>query len=235
MARLAGGSLSVLSVLCILKVRDFITVSWVFWRFSVFPPLVGVPPRCARGAAAEQTAGNPQMQDIFARLFHLNENFVSVARARNVGVVTFPSYSDPEVCEAVICPDRADTWECICCPRGRQIAITGGAVLAGFRLTLHGLYSGIYVWNDTLAQQRSSENMRDSPVWNREIWRWLIIETSLYDCLVLRLLWLPPRRNGAGDLSEDWTWLPVQHWPLWPVIILLILVSAAIRAENVGR
>ena len=68
-----------------------------------------MPPRHARGAAAEQPAGNPQMSDMFARLLHLNENFVPVARARNAGVVTFPSYSDPEVCEAWICPDRADT------------------------------------------------------------------------------------------------------------------------------
>ena len=56
-------------------------------------------PRCARGAAAEQTAGNPQMQDMFARLLHLNKNFVPVARARNAGVITFPGYSDPEVYE----------------------------------------------------------------------------------------------------------------------------------------
>ena len=68
-----------------------------------------MPPRRARDAATEQTAGNPQIQDIFARLLNLSENFVPVARARNVGVVTIPSYSDPEVCEAWICPDRADT------------------------------------------------------------------------------------------------------------------------------
>ena len=68
-----------------------------------------MPPRRARDAAAEQTAGNPQIQGVFARLLHLSENFVSVARARNVGVVTFLSYSDPEVCEAWICPDNADT------------------------------------------------------------------------------------------------------------------------------
>ena len=61
-----------------------------------------MPPRRARDAAAEQTAGNPQIQDIFARLLNLSENFVPVARARNVGVVTIPSYSDPEVYEAWI-------------------------------------------------------------------------------------------------------------------------------------
>ena len=68
-----------------------------------------MPPRRARGAAAEQPARNPQIQDIFARLLHVSENFVPVARARNAGVVTIPSYSDPEVYEAWIFPDRADT------------------------------------------------------------------------------------------------------------------------------
>ena len=77
-----------------------------------------MPPRRARDAAAEQTAGNSQIQDIFARLLNLSENFVPVARARNVGVVTIPSYLDLEVCEAWICPDRADTREFICCPEG---------------------------------------------------------------------------------------------------------------------
>ena len=61
-----------------------------------------MPLRRARGAAAEQPAGNPQMQDIFARLLHLNENFDSVARARSVGAVSFPDYLDPEACEAWI-------------------------------------------------------------------------------------------------------------------------------------
>ena len=61
-----------------------------------------MPPRCARGAAAEQPVENPQMQDIFTRLLPLNENFDSVAGARNTGAVTFPDYSDPEVYEAGI-------------------------------------------------------------------------------------------------------------------------------------
>ena len=61
-----------------------------------------MPPRRAHSAAAEQPAGNPQMQDIFARLLHLNENFDPIARARNTGAVTFPGYSDPEACEAWI-------------------------------------------------------------------------------------------------------------------------------------
>ena len=61
-----------------------------------------MPPRRARGAVAEQPVGNPQMQDIFARLLYLNENFDSVARARNAGAVTFPGYSDPETCEVWI-------------------------------------------------------------------------------------------------------------------------------------
>ena len=50
-----------------------------------------MPPRRARDAAAEQTAGNPQIHNIFARLLNLSENFVSVARARNAGVVLFPA------------------------------------------------------------------------------------------------------------------------------------------------
>ena len=61
-----------------------------------------MPLRRARDAAAEQTAGNPQLQDIFARLLHVSENFVPVAIARNAGVDIIPSYSDPEVCEAWI-------------------------------------------------------------------------------------------------------------------------------------
>ena len=50
-----------------------------------------MPPRRARDAAAEQTAGNPQTSDLFARLLHRNENYVPVARARNAGVVLFPA------------------------------------------------------------------------------------------------------------------------------------------------
>ena len=61
-----------------------------------------MPPRRARGASAEQPVGNPQMQDIFARLLHLNENYDPVARARGARAVTFPGYSDPEACEAWI-------------------------------------------------------------------------------------------------------------------------------------
>ena len=61
-----------------------------------------MPPRRARVAAAEQPAGNPQMQDLFSRLLHLKENFDSVARAQNAGAFNFPGYSDPEVCEAWI-------------------------------------------------------------------------------------------------------------------------------------
>ena len=61
-----------------------------------------MPPRRARGAAAEQPAGNPQTSDMFARLLHLNENFVPVVRVRNTGVVAIPSYSDPEVYEVWI-------------------------------------------------------------------------------------------------------------------------------------
>ena len=68
----------------------------------MFLPLVGMPPRRARGAAVEQPAGNPQMQDIFARLLHLNEKYHPVAKARNPGAVTFPGYSDLEACEAWI-------------------------------------------------------------------------------------------------------------------------------------
>ena len=64
--------------------------------------MVGMPPRRTRGATAEQPAGNPQMQDIFAQLLHLNENFDPIARARNAGAVTFPGYSDPEASEAWI-------------------------------------------------------------------------------------------------------------------------------------
>ena len=64
-----------------------------------FLPLVGMPPRRARNAAAGHPARNPQMQDMLARLLHLNENFDPVTRARNAGVVTFPGYSDPEACE----------------------------------------------------------------------------------------------------------------------------------------
>ena len=67
-----------------------------------FLPLLGMPPRRARDASAEQPVGNPQMQDIFARLLHLNENYDPVARARGAGAVTFPGYSDPEACEAWI-------------------------------------------------------------------------------------------------------------------------------------
>ena len=61
-----------------------------------FLPLVGMPPRRARGATVEQLVGNPKMQDM------LNENFDPVAKARNAGAVTFPGYSDPEACEAWI-------------------------------------------------------------------------------------------------------------------------------------
>ena len=61
-----------------------------------------MPPRRARDATAEQPAGNPQTSDLFARLLNLSENFVPVARARNVGVVASPSHSDPEVCKAWI-------------------------------------------------------------------------------------------------------------------------------------
>ena len=56
-----------------------------------------MPPRRARDASAEQPVGNPQMQDIFARLLYLNENYDPVARARGAGAVTFP-----EACEAWI-------------------------------------------------------------------------------------------------------------------------------------
>ena len=44
----------------------------------------------------------PVFQDLFAQLLHLNENFDSVAKARNTGAVTFPGYSDPETCKAWI-------------------------------------------------------------------------------------------------------------------------------------
>ena len=84
----------------------------------------------------------------------------------------------------------------------RQIAITGGAVLADFRLTLHGLYSGIYSWDGILAQQHSSGKMRNSPVWNRVIWRWWIIETSLLGCLVFGSLHHPCAKNNISSSSR---------------------------------
>ena len=61
-----------------------------------------MPPRRARGAAAGQPVENPQMEDMFARLLQLNENYDPVARARHAGAVTFPGYPDPETCEAWI-------------------------------------------------------------------------------------------------------------------------------------